>query len=110
MYRALRALGRFCARRPWVMIGVWVLIAVIVGLSVKTFGAETNDDLSLPGTGSQEVKDLLEEKFPPQQNGVNPIVLHVDTGKLTDSTNKPAVKQAIQDLKAAPHVYSVTNP
>ncbi|MFC5178790.1 MMPL family transporter [Nocardioides taihuensis] len=110
MYRALRALGKLCARRPFVVVGAWVLLVLVVSLSVTTFGAQTNDDLSLPGTGSQQVKDLLEEKFPPQQNGVNPIILHVDSGKLTDAANKAAVKQAVQDLRAAPHVYSVTNP
>ena len=110
MGKALYALGSFCARRSLVMIGIWVLIAVLVGGAVKTFGADTNNDLALPGTGSQQVKDLLTERFPPQQNGVNPIVFHVKTGKLTDEANKAAVKASVQALRKAPHVYSVTNP
>ncbi len=92
------------------MIGIWVLLAVLIGGAVKTFGADTNNDLALPGTGSQQVKDLLTERFPPQQNGVNPIVFHVKTGKLTDDANKAAVKASVQALRKAPHVYSVTNP
>ncbi len=92
------------------MIGIWVLLAIVVFGAVKTFGAETNNDLALPGTGSQQVKDLLTERFSPQQNGVNPIVFHVKTGKLTDDANKAAVKASVQALREAPHVYSVTNP
>src|SRR6478735_1993741 len=83
MARLLHALGRFCARHGFVVIGVWVLLAVGVGLAVSSVGAQTNNDLSLPGTGSQDAKDLLEEQFPPQQNGVSPIVFHVTTGGLS---------------------------
>jgi uncharacterized membrane protein YdfJ with MMPL/SSD domain len=81
----------------------------VVG-AVRVMGAQTGNNLELPGTGSQEVQDLLTERFPPQQNGTNPIVFHVSEGKLTDSANAQAVKEAVQGLRAAPHVYSVTNP
>ena len=83
---------------------------VLIVLSVRTFGDETNNDLSLPGTGSQDAKDLLEEKFPPQQNGVSPIVFDVPRGKLTDDEYKQPLTQAIKAMRKAPHVYSITNP
>jgi uncharacterized membrane protein YdfJ with MMPL/SSD domain len=108
--RALYALGRLCARKPFVMIGVWIALAILVGFTVSRVGAETSNDLSLPGTGSQSVKDLLTKRFPPQQNGVNPIVFDIKTGKLTDSANKQAIKDSVKALRKAPHVYSVTNP
>jgi uncharacterized membrane protein YdfJ with MMPL/SSD domain len=108
--RALHALGRLCARRSLLVIGVWIAAAVAIALAVVRFGAETSNDLSLPGTGSQEVTDLLEERFPPEQNGTSPIVFDVKTGKLTDDTNKKAIKESVQALRKAPHVYSVTNP
>ena len=66
------------------------------------FGAETSNDLTLPGTGSQEVKDLLEDRFPPQQNGTNPIVFDVTTGKLTDEANKKAINESIKAMAKAP--------
>ena len=110
MARLLRTLGSFCARHGLLVIGIWVLLGLGVGVAVATYGAQTNNDLSLPGTGSQAAKDLLEERFPPQQNGVNPIVFDVSTGKLTDDANKQAVVDSIKAIKAVPHVYSVTNP
>src|SRR6478609_10704184 len=103
-------MGMFCARRPLVMIGVWVLVAVAVFGSVAAFGSQTNNDLRLPGTGSQSAKDLLQEKFPPQQNGANPIVFDVSKGKLTDQANKQAIYDSVKAIRAQPHVYSVTNP
>jgi uncharacterized membrane protein YdfJ with MMPL/SSD domain len=108
--RLLHRLGMFSARRPLVMIGVWVLLGVVVFGAVAAFGSQTNNDLSLPGTDSQAAKDLLQEKFPPQQNGANPIVFDVSQGKLTDQANKQAVNASVKAIKQQPHVYSVTNP
>jgi uncharacterized membrane protein YdfJ with MMPL/SSD domain len=106
----LFALGRFCGRRPLAIMAAWALLAVGIIGAVRIFGAETSSDLDLPGTGSQEVHDLLEKRFPPQQNGTNPIVFYVATGKLTDKANAAAVKSSVSALRNAPHVDSVTNP
>ena len=110
MGKALHALGRFCARWPWAALGIWTLLAAVVAGLVVAYGPETSNDLALPGTESQQVQDLLTERFPPQQNGANPIVFHVEDGKLTDPDNQQAVKSAVKDLRSAPHVHSVTSP
>src|SRR4051794_24810083 len=99
-----------CARKPLIVIGVWVVLLVVVFGAVGRFGAVTNNNVSLPGTGSQEATDLLQDKFPPQQNGANPIVFDIKAGKLTDDKYKQAIKASIKNIKHAPHVYSVTNP
>ena len=91
MARLLHRVGVFAARHALVVIGIWALVAVGIGAAVSTLGAQTNNDLSLPGTGSQRVKDLLTDRFPPQQNGVNPIVFEVKRGKLSDADNQQAV-------------------
>jgi uncharacterized membrane protein YdfJ with MMPL/SSD domain len=108
--RLLHRLGMLCARKPLFVIGAWVVLLVVVFGAVGRFGAVTNNNVSLPGTGSQEATDLLQAKFPPQQNGANPIVFDIRSGKLTDDKYKQAIKQSIQNIKHAPHVYSVTNP
>jgi uncharacterized membrane protein YdfJ with MMPL/SSD domain len=98
------------ARKPLVVIGAWVVMLVIVFGAVAKIGSLTSNDLSLPGTGSQEAKDLLEEKFPPQQNGANPIVFDISSGKLTDQQYQKAINDSVKAIKKQPHVYSVTNP
>ncbi|KQW47898.1 hypothetical protein ASC77_15920 [Nocardioides sp. Root1257] len=110
MARLLHRLGAFCARHGLVVIALWVLLAAGVGVAVSSLGAQTSNDLSLPGTGSQAAKDLLEERFPPQQNGVNPIVFDVSTGKLTDDANKQAVADSVKAIAKVAHVHSVTDP
>jgi putative drug exporter of the RND superfamily len=80
-----------------------------VGVSHR-LGDNTNDNASLPGTNSQQATDTLSKSFPDQANGTSPIVLHVSSGKLTDSTYSQAVNQAAADVAKAPDVASVVNP
>ena len=82
---------------------------VLVGVSHR-LGDNTNDNLTLPGTGSQNATDALSKSFPDQANGTSPIVLHVSNGKLTDSKYAGAVNQAAADVAKAPDVASVVNP
>jgi uncharacterized membrane protein YdfJ with MMPL/SSD domain len=110
MARFLHGLGMFAARRRWVVIGAWVVLAAGVIVLVRTFGSNTSDNLELPGTDSQAATDLLAEHFPPQQNGSSPIVFHVDSGQVTDSTSKQAIEDSHQAIVKLPHVASATDP
>jgi RND superfamily putative drug exporter len=77
MAGVLYRLGRLSANRAVVVVAVWLGVVVLVRLVVWGVGAETGNDLSLPGTESQQATDLLGSRFPPQQNGSSPIVFHV---------------------------------
>src|SRR4029077_8515287 len=102
--------ARFCARHRFWILTVWLVVAVaLVGVSHR-LGDHTNDNLTLPGTGSQHATDALSKSFPDQANGTSPIVLHVSNGKLTDSKYASAVNQAAADVAKAPDVTSVVNP
>jgi uncharacterized membrane protein YdfJ with MMPL/SSD domain len=110
MGRALFRLGRYCAAHPRHIVLAWIVLAVGLTFAVHTVGSMTSNDLTLPGTQSQEASDLLAANFPPQQNGSSPIVFHVRTGEITTGANKNAVEASYQALARAPHVYSATDP
>ena len=110
MAGVLYRLGRLCAQRPLVVVAFWLGLVVVVQLVVGRVGAETSNDLSLPGTESQQATDLLADRFPPQQNGSSPVVFHVTKGKITDSANKQAVEASYKALSKAPHVASAPDP
>jgi uncharacterized membrane protein YdfJ with MMPL/SSD domain len=110
MARALHRLGMFAARRKWVVLGAWILlIAVLIALS-RSFGSNTSNNLDLPGTDSQAAADLLAARFPPQQNGSNPLVFHVRTGKVTDVNAKQAIEASYERVKKLPHVAAAVDP
>jgi putative drug exporter of the RND superfamily len=110
MAGALYRLARFCVRYRFAVLAAWILLTVaLVGVSHR-LGDNTNDNASLPGTNSQQAADTLSKSFPDQANGTSPIVLHVSSGKLTDSKYADAVNQAAADVAKAPDVASVVNP
>jgi uncharacterized membrane protein YdfJ with MMPL/SSD domain len=110
MAGVLYRLGRHCANRALVVVAVWVGLVLGVQLVVRFAGAETSNDLRLPGTESQQATDLLASRFPPQQNGSSPFVFHVAKGKITDTSNRQAVESAYKALAKAPHVASAPDP
>jgi putative drug exporter of the RND superfamily len=110
MTGVLYRLARFCVRYRFAVLAAWILLTVaLVGVSHR-LGDNTNDNVTLPGTNSQQAADTLSKSFPDQANGTSPIVLHVSNGKLTDSKYSQAVNQAAADVAKAPDVASVVNP
>ena len=106
----LYSLARFCVARRYVVLGIWLVLAIALALVSHRLGDNTNDNLSLPGTDSQHATDALAKSFPTQANGTSPIVLHAPSGKLTDSKYSSAVNTAAADVAKAPNVASVVNP
>src|SRR5690348_9136030 len=110
MTGALYGLARFCARHRFWILTVWLVVAVaLVGVSHR-LGDNTNDNLTLPGTGSRNATDALAKSFPDQANVTSPIVLHVSSRKLTDSKYAGLVNQAPAGVAKARDVASVVNP
>src|ERR1700735_1864554 len=110
MTGVLYAIARFCVRRKFIVLAVWLVAAVALVAISHRMGDNTNDNLSLPGTNSQRATDILAKSFPIQANGISPIVLHAPSGKLTDSKYSGAVNEAAADLAKQPDVASVINP
>ena len=110
MARALHRLGLLSARRKWIVLAVWIVGIAVLATMAKTFGSNTSNNLDLPGTNSQAATNLLATRFPPQQNGGNPLIFHTQTGKVTDAKNKQAVEAAYKQVKTLPHVASVVDP
>lgn len=110
MARVLHRIGHAVAHHALLVLVAWAVIAAGLGLAVARVGADTSNNLSLPGTGSQEATDLLAERFPPQQNGASPIVFHVASGTLDAGARRTAIAAAAEDLAALPGVASAPSP
>jgi RND superfamily putative drug exporter len=110
MTGVLYGIARFSVRRRFVVLGVWLVAAIALIAVSHRLGENTSENLSLPGTDSQRATDTLDRSFPDQANGTSPIVLHANSGKLTEAKYSKAVDQAAEDVAKAPHVASVLNP
>jgi putative drug exporter of the RND superfamily len=110
MTGVLYGLARFCVRRRFVVLAVWLVAAIALIAVSHQLGENTNDNLSLPGTDSQRASDTLAKSFPDQANGTSSIVLHAYSGKLTEPKYAGAVNEAAADVAKNPNVASVLNP
>jgi RND superfamily putative drug exporter len=106
----LYRIGHFCARHRWPVLTTWLVIVVGVAVAAREVGAVTSDNLTLPGTGSTEATDLLDERLPKDANGSVPIVLEASSGKLTDGSNSRAVDRTVDLLKRNEYVLRATSP
>lgn len=57
----LYRLGRFAARRPWIVIGAWIVLSVVVVGTSAVAGDELEDSFAVPGADSELAVDLLSE-------------------------------------------------
>jgi len=101
-------LAGFAQRHRWTSLVGWV--AVLVGV---TFGAQAigddysnGSDVSLPGSQSQEMADLLERHVPEQNGDSVTVVLHDERGWEAEAD----LAALSDDLMAVDHVEEVTPP
>ncbi|MBE0527788.1 MAG: hypothetical protein IH629_01120 [Thermoleophilia bacterium] len=98
MSSLLYRLGGLCARRAWLVLLVWACIVAVVGTGWLLLGAQTSNDVRLPGTETQRATDFLAREFPPQQNGQSAVVFHAVDGLLTDPSAKRAVQESVRRM------------
>jgi putative drug exporter of the RND superfamily len=109
MSALLHRLGGFAARRgPWVL-AAWVVVTVGLVVFANSVGRPENDNLDLPGTGSQNATNLLDTKLPAQANGSIPIVLQASTS-LAEGKNAQAVTATSDALSKNKYVNQVLSP
>ncbi|HEY6637692.1 MAG TPA: MMPL family transporter, partial [Solirubrobacterales bacterium] len=88
---------------------MWVVIAIGLVVIANSAGRPENDNVTLPGTGSQSATDLLDKYLPEQANGSVPIVLESGTS-LAEGQNKQAVDDTVKSLSQNQYVQSVISP
>ena len=106
----LYGLARRCVRHRYPVLVAWLVLLVAIVAVANAVGKETSNNLTLPGTGSTQAQDLLQDNLPNQANGTNPVVMETPSGKLTTGENAQAVKATVKSLKKAPHVISAISP
>jgi RND superfamily putative drug exporter len=106
----LYAIGRFCSRHHYPVIGAWVVLAIVLVAIGSASGSKTSENLTLPGTGSTTATELLEDNLPEQAYGSNPLVLEAPRGKLTDPKYAQPVAEVVKRLEALHDVNSAVSP
>ncbi|MCS6710637.1 MMPL family transporter [Brachybacterium sp. EF45031] len=80
MSSTLYRLGRAAAARPWRVIGVWTLIALILGALALGLGGRFEEALEIPGTEAQQGLDTLAVRLPEMSGTSGQMVLTTTDG------------------------------
>ena len=110
MAELLYRLGRFSARRAWLVVSAWIAILVIAIGGFVAFGGSLSSTLSIPGTPTQEVQDRLAEELPAASGGTGTVVFHsTDGSELTDEQQQ-GISSALKDVTEIDGVAQVVDP
>src|SRR5581483_8207731 len=105
----LPRLAGWCYRRRRFVVGAWVVALVGISVLGQTAGGTLQKTFTLPGTESQRAFDVLDHDFG-RKGDTGDLVSRARSGA---DVHAPPVQQAItpvmNELRAQPHVVSVTS-
>src|SRR6188474_1875061 len=100
----MKSLARFAARRPWLVLASWIVIAIGLQVASTASGPDMRDTFSLPGTDSQAAYDLLDERFPAAAGDADTIAFQVSDGAITDADASAAIAALLTEVSEVPAV------
>ena len=113
MSQSLYRMGKLSARRPWVVIGTWLMLAVFVVGAASAFGHKLEDSFRVEGLDSQQANDLIAAAGTGQEGLTAQVVVtpRGDTATFFDSAPARAALAKVQsDAAALPRVLSTSDP
>jgi putative drug exporter of the RND superfamily len=105
----LERLARWCYRRRWVVLVAWIVALIGLGGVGNRFAGETADNFELPASESQQVFELLEQKFGGFADDGARIVMQADDG-FYNAAIRRQVGALLADVRKAPVVVGVSSP
>ena len=112
MSKSLYRLGHLAARRPWVVIGSWLVLAVVVVGASGAFGHRLKDSMQVPGLDSQQASELMAAAGASDAGLTAQVVVTPldDDATFFDSAEARSALATLQsDAAALPHVLETTD-
>ena len=104
----MKSLARFCYRRRWIVLAVWIVIFLGVNVAAQTFGSAFANSFSLPGTNSTHAESLLASGFKGKAGDIDQIVFHATSG--TIASHEASIQAVIAKAAKLPDVATVVSP
>ena len=110
MAELLYRLGKMAARRTWVVIAAWVVVAAIAagGFAVGFKGLTTSFDI--PGTASGAVTDELQQRLPDFSGAAGSVVFKTTDDTAFTAEQRQQVSALVADGRDLPEVADIVDP
>ncbi|MFQ4149660.1 MMPL family transporter [Arthrobacter sp. LAPM80] len=106
----LYRLGRFSARRAWLVIAAWAVIVGLVGGAAALFMGPMSNNFQIPGTETQQMADKLQGALPEASGGTGSVVFTSTDGKAFTAAQEKAITTALKTVTTVPTVKGVIDP
>ncbi len=106
---SLYRFGRWSARRRRLVVVGWIAGFMGIGVLAGVAGGESANNFELPGTESQEVIDLLQDRFPARSGDSAQLVFRAESGMHLASTRE-SIETVMSEIAAVTHVEGVESP
>jgi RND superfamily putative drug exporter len=97
-------MSRASVRHRFLVIGGWLLLVLTLVVGARVIGTPTDNDVSLPGTDAQLVRDLTASAQAPLTSGI--VILVAQDGRLDDGV----LAATVASLQKAENVITVKPP
>jgi RND superfamily putative drug exporter len=109
MAELLFKIGKFSARRAWLVITVWILVLASTVTAMVVSGGKLSSAMTIDGTPAQQVIDDLKKSFPAASHGNATLVFHAKNGEFTAAQEKQ-IGIMLRQVAKLQDVDSVMNP
>ncbi|MBL7255732.1 MMPL family transporter [Paractinoplanes lichenicola] len=110
MAELLYRLGRFCARRAWTVLTVWLVILALSVTGYFAFGGVLSSQVNIPGTATEEVSGKLAERFPSASGGNGAIVFHTADGSAFTDAQRTGITDLLVSTRDLDGVANTVDP
>ena len=110
MAKFLFLLGKFSAKRAWIVVVAWLVILAGVATTALTLGGKFTSNMTLEGTPAQQVIDDLKMNFPEASRGSAQIVFHSSDGSAFTATQKEEITARLSAAEEIAGVNSIIDP
>ncbi|MEO5535783.1 MAG: MMPL family transporter [Pseudolysinimonas sp.] len=110
MARLLSRLGRFSARRPWLVVIAWIVLLGGAGGGYLISGGQLATGFSIPNTATQQVTDKLTTELDGVGGAVGTVVFQTQNGAALTADQQTAISSLLTRVGNLNGVGSTVDP
>ncbi|MGV8859299.1 MMPL family transporter [Rhodoglobus sp.] len=110
MAELLYRLGRFSARRVWLVIVSWLAVLGLAVGAFALFGGTLTSSMSIPGTETDRVSAELSDRIGDVSGASATIVFASESGDEFTAEQREKITETLDDLTPLDHVSGVIDP
>ncbi len=110
MAELLYRLGFGSSKRPWTVIGGWLLVLALAVGGFLAFAGTLTSTITIPGTPTSQVTDRLQAEFPEAAKGAGTVVFRSADGEELTADQQQDISALLTDVEGVDGVDAILDP